>query len=205
MKIYLVRHGETDWNQAGLLQGQTDIDLNAQGFAQAEEAAERLREVSFEIAFCSPLIRARHTAETIVGDRKIPLTTDDRLRELNFGPWEGVDIRTIKDENSQPFTNPGSYIPPEGAESFAQLYARSGEFVQQVLLPLEGTYETVLVVAHGGVNRSILNPVLQIPVSDFWRVHMGNCATAVLECREGKLTVLEYKDSQSANTKSKLL
>ena len=205
MKIYLVRHGETDWNQAGLLQGQTDIDLNAQGFAQAEEAAERLREVPFEIAFCSPLIRARHTAETIVGDRKIPLTTDERLRELNFGPWEGVDIRTIKEENSQPFTNPGSYIPPEGAESFAQLYARSGEFVEQVLLPLEGTYETVLVVAHGGVNRSILNPVLQIPVSDFWRVHMGNCATAVLECREGKLTVLEYKDSQSANTKSKLL
>ena len=205
MKIYLVRHGETDWNQAGLLQGQTDIDLNAQGFAQAAEAAERLQDVPFEIAFCSPLIRARHTAETIVGDRKITLTTDERLRELNFGPWEGVDIRTIKEETSQPFTNPGGYIPPEGAESFEQLYARSGEFVEQVLLPLEGIYETVLVVAHGGVNRSILNPVLNIPVSDFWRVHMGNCATAVLECREGKMTVLEYKDSQSANTKSKLL
>lgn len=205
MKIYLVRHGETAWNQAGLLQGQTDIDLNAQGFAQAAEAAERLRGVPFEIAFCSPLLRARHTAETIVGDRKIPLTTDERLRELNFGPWEGVDIRTIKDETSQPFTNPGSYVPPEGAESFAQLYARSGEFVKQVLLPLEGTYETVLVVAHGGVNRSILNPVLNIPVSDFWQLHMGNCATAILECRNGKLTVLEYTDSPSANTKSKLL
>ena len=58
MKIYLVRHGETDWNQAGRLQGQTDIDLDAQGFAQAAEAAERLKEVPFEIAFCSPLIRA---------------------------------------------------------------------------------------------------------------------------------------------------
>ena len=86
MKIYLVRHGETDWNQAGRLQGQTDIDLDAQGFAQAAEAAERLKEVPFEIAFCSPLIRARHTAETIVGERKITLTTDERLRELNFGP-----------------------------------------------------------------------------------------------------------------------
>ena len=205
MKIYLVRHGETDWNQAGLLQGQTDIDLNAQGFAQAEEAAERLREVPFEIAFCSPLIRAVHTAETILGDRKISLTTDERLKELNFGPWEGVDIRTIKDASSQPFSNPGSYLPPEGAESFAQLYERSSSFVQQVLLPLEGTYETVLVVAHGGVNRSILNPVMNIPVSDFWHVHMGNCATAVLECREGKLTVLDYTDSPGANTKSRLL
>ena len=205
MKIYLVRHGETAWNQAGLLQGQTDIDLNAQGFAQAAEAAERLKEVPFEIAFCSPLIRARHTAETIVGGRKISLITDERLRELNFGPWEGVDIRTIKDAASQPFTNPGSYIPPDGAESFAQLYARSGEFVKQVLLPLEGTYETVLVVAHGGVNRSILNPVLNIPVDDFWRMHMGNCATAILDCTDGKLSMLEYTDSQSANTKSKLL
>ena len=205
MKIYLVRHGETDWNQAGLLQGQTDIALNAQGLEQAREAAERLKEVPFEIAFCSPLIRAKRTAETIIGDRKITLTTDERLRELNFGPWEGVDIRTIKDAASQPFTNPGSYIPPEGAESFAQLYKRSGEFVDQVLLPLEGTYETVLVVAHGGVNRSILNHVLNIPVDDFWRMHMGNCATAILECTDGKLSMLEYIDSQSANTKSKLL
>lgn len=205
MKIYLVRHGETDWNQAGLLQGQTDIALNAQGLEQAREAAERLKEVPFEIAFCSPLIRAKRTAETIIGDRKITLTTDERLRELNFGPWEGVDIRSIKDAASQPFTNPGSYIPPVGAESFAQLYKRSGEFVDQVLLPLEGTYETVLVVAHGGVNRSILNPVLNIPVDDFWRVHMGNCATAILDCTDGKLSMLEYMDSQSANTKSRLL
>ena len=100
MKIYLVRHGETDWNQAGLLQGQTDIALNAQGLEQAREAAERLKEVPFEIAFCSPLIRAKRTAETIIGDRKITLTTDERLRELNFGPWEGVDIRSIKDAAS---------------------------------------------------------------------------------------------------------
>lgn len=168
MKIYLVRHGETDWNQAGRLQGQTDIDLDAQGFAQAAEAAERLKEVPFEIAFCSPLIRARHTAETIVGERKITLTTDERLRELNFGPWEGTDVRKIREGANSPFTDPGSYLPPEGAESFAQLYARSGEFVKQVLLPLEGTYETVLVVAHGALNRSILNAVLDIPVSDFW-------------------------------------
>ena len=156
MKIYLVRHGETDWNQAGRLQGQTDIDLDAQGFAQAAEAAERLKEVPFEIAFCSPLIRARHTAETIVGERKITLTTDERLRELNFGPWEGTDVRKIREGANSPFTDPGSYLPPEGAESFAQLYARSGEFVKQVLLPLEGTYETVLVVAHGAVSYTHL-------------------------------------------------
>ena len=75
MKIYLVRHGETDWNQAGLLQGQTDIALNAQGLEQAHDAAERLKKVPFEIAFCSPLIRAKRTAEIIIGDRKIIIVT----------------------------------------------------------------------------------------------------------------------------------
>ena len=55
------------------------------------------------------------------------------------------------------------------------------------------------------MNRSILNAVLDIPVSDFWHFHMGNCATAILECREGKLSLLEYQDSESVNTKSKLL
>ena len=205
MKIYLVRHGETEWNQAGRLQGQTDIDLDATGFAQAEEAAERLKDIPFEIAFCSPLIRARHTAETIVGERKITLIPDERLRELNFGPWEGTDLQMIKEGTNNPFTNPGGYQPPEGAESFAQLYARSGEFVREVLLPLEEKYETVLVVAHGALNRSILNQVLNIPVSDFWHFHMGNCATAVLECHEGELFLLEYQDSESVNTKSKLL
>ena len=105
MKIYLVRHGETDWNQAGLLQGQTDIALNAQGLEQAHDAAERLKKVPFEIAFCSPLIRAKRTAEIIIGDRKITLTTDERLRELNFGPWEGVDIRTL----------PASLLPTRAA------------------------------------------------------------------------------------------
>ena len=138
-------------------------------------------------------------------DRRITIITDERLREIHFGPWEGMDVRTIREGTNSPFTNPGSYIPPEGAESFAQLYARSAAFVEQVLLPLEGSYETVLVVAHGGLNRSILNPILHIPVSDFWQIHMGNCATAILECRNGKLTVLEYMDSSSANTKSKLL
>lgn len=87
----------------------------------------------------------------------------------------------------------------------AMAYNETEGLIDQVLLPLEGTYETVLVVAHGGVNRSILNPVLNIPVDDFWRVHMGNCATAILDCTDGKLSLLEYTDSQSANTKSRLL
>ena len=119
-----------------------------------------------------------------------------------------MSVKSGEGANS-PFTDPGSYLPPEGAESFAQLYARSGEFVKQVLLPLEGTYETVLVVAHGALNRSILNAVLDIPVSvrSFGICQYGQSVRTAYSWNagEGKLSLLEYQDSESVNTKSKLL
>lgn len=200
MNIYLVRHGETDWNRATKLQGQVDIDINENGVAQAEKAAKRLEQIPFERAFCSPLIRARHTARILIGKRNIQLTADERLKEINFGKWEGMRYReTMEDSNSSIynfFKHPGDYAPGEDAESFEKLYARTGEFVREVLLPLERKYETLLVVAHGALNRSILNPIAGVLVSDFWHFHMGNCATAVIECKAGNLKLLDYVDEE---------
>ncbi len=73
MNIYLARHGETDWNRATKLQRQVDIDINENGVAQAEKAASRLEQVPFERVFCSPLIRARHTAGIECKDDKLKL------------------------------------------------------------------------------------------------------------------------------------
>lgn len=200
MNIYLVRHGETDWNRATKLQGQVDIDINENGVAQAEKAAKRLEQVPFERVFCSPLTRARHTAGILIGERDIPLTTDDRLKEINFGKWEGTLDRVALANPAVPiydfFKRPGSYAPGADAESFTQLYARSHDFVEKVLIPLENQVETVLVVAHGALNRSILNPIAGVPVSDFWHFRMGNCATAVIECKDGKLKLLDYVDEE---------
>lgn len=200
MNIYLVRHGETDWNRATKLQGQVDIDINENGVAQAKKAAKRLEQVPFERAFCSPLIRARHTAGILIGERNIPLTTDDRLKEINFGKWEGTLDREALQDPTIPiydfFKNPGNYEPGTDGESLSQLYARTHAFVKEMLLPLEGKYENVLVVGHGAMNRSILNPIADVPVSDFWHFHMGNCATAVIECKDGKLKLLAYIDEE---------
>ena len=80
----------------------------------------------------------------------------------------------------------------ENAESLSQLYERSSSFVQEVLLPLEKQYETVLVVAHGALNRSILNEIEEIPVSDFWHFPMENCSLGIIECRRGKLKLIDY-------------
>ena len=76
MRIYLMRHGETDWNKARRLQGQSDVPLNEFGIELAIKTAEGLKNVDFDAAFSSPLKRALVTAQTVLGDREVPLVTE---------------------------------------------------------------------------------------------------------------------------------
>lgn len=195
MKLYLVRHGETDWNRMGRLQGMTDIPLNDLGRTQAKAAAAALREVPFDGAFCSPLSRARETAQIIMGGRGVPITPDERLREISFGVGEGWTLAEKRDVPGTAIHEllhaPERYQPPERGESFQELFARTGDFVREVLLPLEGTRQAVLVAAHGAVNRAILNPALGLSVAQFWQVQLTNCAVSVLEVEGGELRVVE--------------
>lgn len=195
MLIYLMRHGETDWNKARRLQGQSDIPLNEYGIDLAVKTAEALTDVPFDMAFCSPLGRAEKTAKIILGDRNTPLYTDMRLKEINFGTHEGNGFDTAKQNPEDPlhnfFCKPECYLPPEGAESFAQVADRGRSFLQEKILPLEGSSETVLIVAHGAFNRSILNSIMGAPLQDFWRIELPNCAVSILSLEEGQFKVLE--------------
>ena len=208
MKLYLLRHGRTLWNEEGRLQGRTDVPLSEEGRRSALAAGAALGNVSFDAAFSSPLQRARETAELILQGKNVLIQTDARLIELSFGAAEGMRLCDFQEEQRPTrtlFAAPECYVPPTGGESYEALVRRCRSFLDKRIVPEETRWTHVLVVAHGGVNRSILNPVLNIPVDDFWRVHMGNCATAILDCTDGKLSLLEYTDSQSANTKSRLL
>ena len=89
MKIYLIRHGETDWNLEQRLQGATDIPLNENGLELARETAQGLKEVPFDLIYTSPLKRAKQTAEILRGERDIPLIEEPRIREICFGIYEG--------------------------------------------------------------------------------------------------------------------
>lgn len=195
MKIYLMRHGETVWNKERRLQGQSDIPLNEYGRKLAEETAEALLGVAFGRAFSSPLARAYETARILVGGRQIPLVADDRLKEIHFGSHEGVCFDQAKRDPGDPLHNfflaPASYVPPEGAESFGQVLDRGWAFFREEILPLEGTCDNVLVVAHGAFNRSLLNSILHIPVEEFWRISLPNCAVSILSLEQGQFSVLE--------------
>lgn len=195
MKLYLVRHGETDWNRIRRLQGSSDIPLNDAGRELAVKTAEALKDISFDSAFCSPLSRARETAELILGDRPVQVQPDDRLREIVFGIGEGGNILEIRETPEDPlypfFNAPERFVPLEGGERFQDVYARTAEFVKEKILPLEGVCENVLVAAHGVTNRSILNSAAGIPLEQFWKIQLRNCTVSVLELKDGVLHVLE--------------
>ena len=195
MKIYLVRHGETEWNKEGKLQGQSDIPLNEYGRELAQITAEGLRDIPFDAVYCSPLIRAKETAEIIKGDRKIPIYFDQRIKEISFGVEEGANLQEIKKNEKDPLYNfihhTEKYIPPEKGESFKELYKRSAEFMKEVLIPAQKKYETLLLVAHGALNRSILNQIAGIPIDRFWEIQLKNCCVSVLSLQAEQFKILE--------------
>ncbi len=175
--LYIMRHGKTDWNARHKMQGRTDIPLNDEGRQMAEKAADEYRDIHFDICFCSPLVRAKETAEIFLRGRDIPIVTDDRLMEMCFGEYEGLENSfDIPDcPINVLFREPEKYKPASGAESIEELFARTGEFMKEKADPLLGEGKDVLIVGHGAMNCSIICRVKNIPLRDFWSAGIENC------------------------------
>ncbi len=158
-RLLLIRHGETDWNREGRLQGGQDVPLNALGREQAVEAAGRLRDLvnGYDALdfIASPMERARDTMEILRQQLGLPregYRSEERLKELTFGDWEGFTWREIRKQARELAAmrerDKWGFVPP-GGESYRMLAER----VRPVLTGL--TRETVI-VSHGGVARAIL-------------------------------------------------
>jgi len=176
--LYIIRHGRTDWNDRHKLQGRTDVPLNGEGRRMAEAAREEYRDVHFDICFCSPLIRARETAEILLRGRNVPILTDDRLLEMSFGSYEGLENSfDIPDcPVNVLFFSPEQYVsPPGGAESLDDLFARTGSFLKERVDPLLKEEKDVLIVGHGAMNSSIVCQVRNLPRAKFWSAGIENC------------------------------
>lgn len=128
--LYIMRHGKTDWNIQHKLQGRTDIPLNEEGRQMAKQAREDYLNIPIVFVICSPLIRARETAELVLQGRNIPILYDDRLIEMGFGIYEGTaNCEDIPDcPVGMLFRHPEQYIARDGAESMQELWERTGHF-----------------------------------------------------------------------------
>ena len=206
MYIYIMRHGETAWNKAGKIQGSSDIALTDLGRGLAVLSGEGFRRdgIFFDRIYTSPLSRAAETAAIVAekaGNPSAPepfLITDERLREMCFGKYEGAVLRDLKetDENIvRCFSKPSQYVPDPTGESYGHLFSRIDRFMEDILLPLEqeSGLEHVLVLCHGTVIRAFLARIKGTELDDFWNVSQPNCSINKIELKNGKFSCIQER------------
>jgi len=173
MKLYLARHGETDWNVKNLYQGQTDIPLNENGRRQAEDLALKLKDYPLDAIFSSDLKRAYETAEIVGTYHDLKIQKSSLLREKSFGEMEGK----LKDEVLR--AHPKYFLPEggvdwaytlPGGESWDEVWKRIKRFFDNLK---QQELRNVLVVGHGGAIRTFLRQQRNIPKGQ--RMMIKNC------------------------------
>ncbi len=155
MKVYIIRHGQTEWNKKGRIQGKTDIELNKDGIEQATMARKNIENYDIDLIIASPLKRARQTAEIINKNMKVPIIYENAVVERDFGEFEGMVRKEIKDEmlNSGALYKQESSEVYKGVEPMSQLCERVWIFLDKLKEEYKG--KNILIVTHGGVTRAI--------------------------------------------------
>lgn len=198
MKLYLVRHGETDWNKEKRIQGSTNIELNEYGRELARITRKGLLEIPFDIAYSSPLIRAKETGEIILKGRNIPLYEDQRLREIDFGTYEGMketDLFAAHDDFMNFFDCPEKFYSKGGSETHEEVIHRADDFMEHVILPAENKYDHIIVFSHGGWIHAMLTSIYQRDMKEFWHGPIQkNCGVTTIEVKNGNYKVLRESE-----------
>lgn len=197
--FYILRHGETEWNaDHDRYCGITDIALSEKGQEQAKRAADTLGSVRFDAIYCSPMLRARQTVQPIARVQNLSIHTDDRLREIDFGKWEGLTRTEIS-----------SQFPEDWAqwnEDPTRLRAgQTGERADEVASRAMAAYKdmhqkhpegTILVVAHNALNRLFMAASLEMPLRHYRSLYQHNTGISVLEMTD---TALRWYHMNIAN------
>lgn len=214
MEIYIVRHGETLWNREKRLQGSADIALSDYGRELASISGNAMSDIHFDKIFSSPLKRAYETACLLRPGAKDEIVTDDRLRELNFGVYEG---KTMPELTNDPqgyfqyfFEAPEKYRAPEQGESLEQLCERAADFMIRVVEPLYASCERIMIVAHGAINKALMMHVKGRSMEHFWAGNLQrNCNVIILDYSKTGYRIVDesrlFYDLDWARTRKKEL
>ena len=190
LRIYLIRHGETEWNKEGRLQGNSDVKLSAEGIRQAQLLAEHVPFHNVDAIYSSDLSRAVETAKLLAAKFNLPVNTTPQLREINFGDWEGESISDLAKEHPKSFgrffTAPERCHPPNG-ETFLEAQARVMNVIRDVIA--EHDNQNVVIVSHGAVNRLIIGAALDMPIHKMWAISQFNTALNILRVADGGFVV----------------
>lgn len=186
-RVFLVRHGETDWNAELRVMGQLDIPLNERGRAQARLTADLLAREQFAAIYSSDLVRAVETAQIIATPHRLDVLRVPELREASYGLWEGLTrdevLKKFPHEYQMRRTDPENFRPC-GGESRTELYTRASKIFSDLVA--RHPNQKILIVSHGGTIRAILRFVLGLGP--------GNGHFAVDNCG---ITIIDREDNDS--------
>lgn len=188
MEIVIVRHGETEYNKTKRIQGQQQVSLNENGRTQARKVAESLKHYGFTHIYCSNLKRAKETADIINESFLLPVLTDSRLDERNWGGWENKNLDEIIKEcpNLKNNVRLGIWdFTPNRAETVQNLIDRSVEFFQDIARRHHES-DVILVVTHGGPMRTMLGFIKNLDPTEYMNQDINN----------GQMYRVEYKNSR---------
>ena len=188
MKIYLTRHGQTDYNKKRMMQGLSDIPLNEVGIAQAKARRESLGDIKFDAVYSSPLCRAVKTASIIGNVPEEEIIKDARIIEANFGKYELMNYYGTGIPMMLYWSFPEVFKAPEGVETIQQMIDRTSSFLKELE---QKDYENVLVACHGGIIRPIRGYLEDKKNGIIWRPRPKNCEIFVYESIDGKHRLIE--------------
>lgn len=181
--IYMIRHGQTEMNYRQALQGRSDYPLNEAGILQARRAAEGLKDIRFSYVFTSPLRRAIQTAHIIAPD-VVPLT-DDRLIEMDYGPYEGMDLTCLPREVLDFFSDFIHKPAPDGMEQLDAVVNRAGRFIESI----RGLNGNILISTHAIAMKGILEYLTPESNGSYWSTTIRNCEIYTAENTHGIIGV----------------
>ena len=183
-RIFLIRHGETNWNKEGRFQGQIDIPLNENGRDQARKTSNFLKNTAFNKAFSSSMHRPYETAQIILqNNQDLTIQKIDSLVEISHGLWEGKLESEIREKWPTLLENwhniPEKVIMPEG-ESIKDVSKRSIEAFDKICISQEDN-DLTLLVAHDAVNKTLICNILGINYSNIWMIKQGNGGITIID------------------------
>lgn len=187
--IYLIRHGESEFNAKKIVQGHLDTFLTERGASQARYAGEYLKGKNIKKIVSSDLTRAKQTAQIIGEVIGLEVSTDSRIREMKFGVWEGMSYEYIHKNHMKDFynwlSNPVKYPIPK-QEDVVSFEWRLKSFLEDIKKCRE---ESILVVGHGGSIQGILCIAFGVSMENLWRMRHDNTGISLIESVKGNLNV----------------
>jgi probable phosphoglycerate mutase len=197
MELFIVRHGQTQWNKERIIQGNLDSDLTQLGIMQAMSIQERLFGVKFHKVYSSPAGRATTTTEIILENKSQKYTKVEELNEINLGSWEGKKIAEIEKYNCANhyyfWNEPYLYNPVEG-ENFDNVKIRVEKFIKR--LNSSHKDERILIVSHTIVIRTLISIIEGKKLEQFWELPVIDPASlTIIKFCDGKGNVQLYGDT----------